>query len=161
MNNLEIFIRDGKTNFVPGETIAGEISWQLQSAAKALELRLIWFTEGKGTSDISVEQTQRVEAPALTGQQKFSLQLPPAPYSFAGKLIELSWALELVAMPGADAARADFVLAPNGRAVTLGTESGHDIETNVPNWIQKKLNSEKPSSIQSKNPFETSTSNRR
>lgn len=160
MNNLEIFIGERKTNFAPGEMIGGEISWQLQESVKALELRLIWFTEGKGTGEISVEQTQRIELPAMTGRQKFSFQLPLAPYSFAGKLIELSWALELVAMPGTDAARADFVLAPGGRVITLETERGYDTQSDIPGWIQEAINPKKPSSIQSKNPFDTSTSNR-
>jgi hypothetical protein len=163
MNALEISIREGKTNFTPGTTIAGEFSWQLQKSANALELRLIWFTQGKGTSDVSVESTQRIEAPALSGKHDFSFQLPLAPHSFAGTLIELSWALELVTIPGHDSARTDFVLAPGGQKIALSQSDTGDFEelaSKVPAWLQNKIGIKKPSSIQSENPFESTTANR-
>jgi len=46
--------------------------------------------------------------------------LPAAPYSFAGKLIALRWALELVVDHGRDVARIDLLVSPWVKQVELG-----------------------------------------
>lgn len=160
MSTLEIDLRERRTNFSPGETLSGEVSWQLQNAAHAIELRLFWFTSGKGTSDVSVEQTRRFEAPALTGKHDFSFHLPLAPHSFAGTLIELTWALEAVVMPGEEATRAEFVLAPGGQKIEFSALGSDDVAAKFPGWLQGKMGFKKPSALQNENPFETTTSTR-
>ena len=47
--------------------------------------------------------------------------LPPAPYSFSGKLISLIWAVEVVAEGIKEASRLEFTLSPDGREITLSS----------------------------------------
>jgi hypothetical protein len=161
MSTLEIRTRDGKTQFRPQEIIEGAISWQLDASAEALELRLIWFTQGKGDTDVSVEDTRRFEAPALSGDSNFRFQLPAAPYSFSGKLISLSWALEFVVMPGSDATRFEFSLSPSGSEVLLPVGEGDPSKldtsklntSKLPAWLRARVQP-KTSVLQQRNPFE-------
>ena len=60
-----------------------------------------------------------------TGNRPFRFQLPDAPYSFSGKLISLIWAIEAVAEGIKEAARYEFVLAPEGREIELGSTTKH------------------------------------
>lgn len=118
MPQLNIQLSEERHEFRPGETIQGRFSWELEKDAD-VELRLIWFTQGKGTQDVGIIQTQRVERPPMAGEEAFKFILPNGPYSFTGKLITLAWALELVTIPGDEAQRVDFTLSPTGHWVVL------------------------------------------
>lgn len=121
MNDLRIRTPGDRTAFEPGEAITGAVYWSLASPPRAIELRLFWFTRGKGTEDFAVADTQRFESPLAEEARPFRLQLPEAPYSFSGKLISLVWALELVVEPSGGIERLELVVAPGGREVLLGT----------------------------------------
>ena len=60
---LVITTSEGGTWFKPGEMIAVNAEWYLDGPAEAIEVRLFWYTEGTGTQDVGVVQTQRVEDP--------------------------------------------------------------------------------------------------
>ena len=119
MNNLSISIDGGASSFVPGQSITGTISWQYTNPLTSLELRLFWYTQGRGTQDVEVIDVLAVENPLMSGNQTFSFMLPESPFSFSGKLISLLWALELVAKPGNDVSRTEITLSPTGREVVL------------------------------------------
>jgi hypothetical protein len=119
MNALDLRVQDHKTAFRPGEALEGSMEWTLDRNVEALELRLIWYTQGKGDADVSVEDARRFEAPSLSGSAPFRFTLPAAPYSFSGKLISLSWALEIVTIPGEDSMRYELALSPSGQEVLL------------------------------------------
>jgi len=119
MDRLTVTTDDHVTSFTPGSTVSGVLSWELQRGPEALELRLFWYTEGKGTQDVEVVATHRIEGPASTGSESFSLVLPDSPYSFSGKLITLAWALELVALPEGSSQRLDIVMSPSGSEIVL------------------------------------------
>lgn len=138
MNTLSISSRDNKINFNPGDTLEGNISWQLSAPIEALELRLIWFTSGQGDTDVSVENMQRFDAPSLTGDSTFRFTLPTAPHSFSGQLISLSWALELVVIPGTAASKWEFIMAPGGQEIILSQSIKPDL-SQVPAWFKNKL----------------------
>jgi len=123
MNELKIELRPARTNFAPGEELAGMASWILDQTPRAMEQRLFWFTKGAGNEDVGVVETVRFDHPAAQESRPFRLRLPESPYSFSGKLITLAWALELVAEPSQTVARADIVVAPNGREVQLQAAS--------------------------------------
>jgi hypothetical protein len=157
MNSLDIRIRDNRTTFSPGETIEGALHWTLDSAVEALELRLVWHTQGKGDTDVSVEDTRRFEAPSPAGSESFRFALPEAPYSFSGKLISLSWMLELVVLPGEDAAQIEFVLAPSGKEVLLAQGEDNKPSVNRPfsNWLKRKSTPHSSgSALEQRNPFD-------
>lgn len=121
MSQLNIAIREQRTAFQPGEEISGAVEWKLDKAPEALELRLFWFTRGKGTEDASVVDTLHFDHPMQEGARSFRFKLPGTPYSFSGKLISLIWALELVADPSKEMVRLEIVIAPGRKEIELGT----------------------------------------
>ena len=125
MNQLDITAQNAKQNYRPGEWFEGRAEWQCDHDVEAVEVRLIWFTRGKGDTDVSVLDVQREENPPRIGCRTFRFQLPDSPYSFSGKLISLIWAIEVVIEGARDAARLEFTLAPDGREIELGSTTAH------------------------------------
>jgi hypothetical protein len=121
MGKLNIELNDSKDAFAPGEQVEGRIEWTLDANPRALELSLLWYTSGKGTRDVQVLHTHKIDSPGAFGSDKFSFTLPAGPYSFSGKLISLIWALELTCTPGDDAVRTEIVVSPTGREIILGS----------------------------------------
>lgn len=119
MDRIEVSTKDGRLSFLPGETIEGTVSWHLDEAPRSVELRLFWYTEGKGDRDLEIVRTFSFEAPGAEDRRGFRLEAPAEPWSFSGKLISLSWALEAVAEPGAKAGRTEILISPTGSEVRL------------------------------------------
>jgi hypothetical protein len=126
MNTLKIGTYGEQTAFQPGATIAGRVLWILEEAqeVEAVELRLFWYTEGKGTRDVSLVQWLRFDQPQRREQREFSFVAPASPHSFSGKLISLIWALELVVLPSEEAERLLLTIGPGAAEVRL--EGGSD-----------------------------------
>jgi hypothetical protein len=125
VTNLRIDLDGDRRWFLPGDTVSGRAVWRLDTDPEAVELRLFWHTQGKGTEDVEVIDQVRTEAAGAAGERAFALRLPEGPYSFSGSLITLSWALELVALPGGELDRVDLVVAPTPvelRLTSLGRE---------------------------------------
>lgn len=116
MNTLSIDTGE-QTSFRPGEEITVEVSWDLSPAPSKLELRVVWNTSGKGTSDIGVASRTTIEHPSASDRQRVTVSLPEAPYSFSGRIVSVVWALELVALPSKKSYRAEIVIGPNGQEV--------------------------------------------
>ena len=114
---VSIEIANSQHSFRPAETIRGAISWHLDSDPRKLELRLFWYTRGKGDQDVDV--VDRLSFEGAIGRQDFSLILPGEPYSFSGKLISLVWALELVSEEPDETCRLEFLLSPTGEEIRL------------------------------------------
>lgn len=110
---------DREDGFLPGETLRGRASWRLDRDPSTVDLRLFWYTSGKGTRDIDIVHTQRFEHPRCEEQRAFSIDLPREPYSFSGTLISLIWAIELIVAPGLEAERKEFVLSPSRNEIVL------------------------------------------
>ncbi len=119
MNQLKLGTRDDRTEYRPGEEIAGAAGWQLDQPPKSVEVRLFWYTRGKGTEDVGVVNTVRFEQPQREEARPFRFTAPAEPYSFSGKLISLLWAIELVVQPGPDSARVELTISPTGKEVVL------------------------------------------
>jgi hypothetical protein len=119
MNELQIRTPEGWTSFEPGAEIDLDLSWDLTAEPQSLELRIVWNTAGKGTTDLSVVQSYPIDSPAPRDAQRMTITLPASPYSFSGKLVSLIWALELVALPGMQSTRQEIIIAPAGREVVL------------------------------------------
>jgi hypothetical protein len=124
--DLRIELPAGRTAFRPGATLTGVVSWRLPVALDSLELRLFWFTRGKGTEDVSVVAHREYASPGLSGRREFSFKLPESPYSFSGRLVSLTWALELVTPRGKQSARVEFVLSPFDHEILLGEPAPDD-----------------------------------
>jgi len=119
---ITIELDGGRTGFRPGELLTGSVAWRLERPAKDLEVRLFWFTQGKGTQDVRVTAIRRVDVIGLQGRGGFRFKLPDSPYSFSAKLISLAWAIEAVAQPGERSARVEIVIAPEGKEVRLDAD---------------------------------------
>jgi hypothetical protein len=121
---LAVAVADGRAAFAPREAVEGTVSWRFAEPPAKVELRLLWYTEGRGEQDVQVVAAVPFEAPAAADRRPFRLSLPPGPYSFSGRLASLHWALEAVAEPGDRSARAEIVVAPKGREVRLDPAAG-------------------------------------
>jgi hypothetical protein len=116
---LEIRVDGGRDAFAPGEPIRGTLGWTLEEAPRELTLKLIWYTEGRGDRDVGVARTLSIDAPAAIGNRSFDLAGPGGPYSCSGRLVSIRWALEAACEPGGHSARAELVIAPEGREVQI------------------------------------------
>ncbi len=130
MNTLTIVLEQNRTVFRPGDVVAGTARWQLEDQAKEAELRLLWYTQGKGDEDASLVDTMTFTQPSLSDQRSFRLTLPNGPYSFSGSLISLTWALELSTRPGHNCERTEITVSPTGHEILL--EAVPDGEAKLP-----------------------------
>jgi hypothetical protein len=119
MDRIQVTVRDNRFFFRPGEEIEGTVAWHFDEAPRSVELRLFWYTEGKGTQDVEIVTTFPFEAPEADDRRGFRIPAPAEPWSFSGKLISLAWALEAVAEPGAKAGRTEVLISPNGSEILL------------------------------------------
>lgn len=119
MEPLVVEIQNGANSFLPGETVEGTVSWQLDRPAVTAELRLFWYTQGKGDQDVGVVSTVSFGNPELQDRRPFRVTLPDGPFSFSGKLISLAWALELVMEPGSRASRTEITVSPTRMEILL------------------------------------------
>lgn len=118
-DELGLFIDHNQTGFAPGAFLELSALWALPAAPASLEVRLFWYTRGKGTEDVKVVATEKIATPAAAGEARLRFTLPAAPWSFSGKLVSLVWAVELVAEPGARSTRCEFFLSPSGKEILL------------------------------------------
>ncbi len=116
---IRLGLRENKTAFRPGETIAGAVLWEFAKAPTSAEVRLVWSTRGKGTEDGETVEVVTLDAPPAADTREFSFQAPNGPYSFSGTLIAVLWAVEFVAEPGSEFERIEIVIAPDAREITL------------------------------------------
>ena len=110
---------DGANAFRPGDTVEGTVRWQLPEPPESIELRLFWSTSGKGDQDLEVMEMVPFGSPGAQDRRTFRVRLPEGPYSFSGKLITLTWALEAVAQPGDRAAHVEITMSPTGEELQL------------------------------------------
>lgn len=104
MNGPLVRIRfDGNGRvYHPGETLSGE--YRIESVAtdevKAVEVSVLWYTEGKGDEDLAVHDFWRRSAEAGDGIDlrrpgRFSTVLPKSPLSYRGILVKVRWCVRV------------------------------------------------------------------
>lgn len=121
MDSLTIDIADMNTSFHPGQSVRGQVQWQLAEKPEKASLRLLWYTAGKGTEDVGVVRTVEFDNPAATDSRRYDFTLPVGPYSFSGQLISLLWTLELEV--AGQCMRQDITVSPTGKEVKLYPEA--------------------------------------
>lgn len=132
MSWMTLDLRGGKTSFKPGESVEGSVRWELDAPPSKVEVRLFWYTRGKGTEDVAVEGSAAWESPSNAEKREFALNLPEAPYSFSGKLISVLWAVEAVVEPPSEVARVEIVVSPSGAEVVLPVLTEEQTKTPFP-----------------------------
>jgi hypothetical protein len=104
MNGPLVRIRfDGNGRvYRPGETLSGE--YRIESVApeeiKAIEVSVLWYTEGKGDEDLAVHSFWRISADNgerldLPRPGRFSTVLPRSPLSYRGILVRIRWCVRV------------------------------------------------------------------
>ncbi len=120
---LNLQLNGNVSEYVAGETIRGTASWEsLPEKTNKLSVRLIWYTQGKGDRDVELLASLDYEiTPGMRrgGQQGFDFVAPSRPYSFSGKLIELTWAVEVIAYPTRDSVVEKIVIGPERKVRDL------------------------------------------
>jgi hypothetical protein len=134
MSELRIELREDRSSYEPGEELMGTAVWQLSQVPRLVELRLFWFTRGKGTEDAGVIATTVFDRPVAEETRAFRFRLPEGPYSFSGKLISLIWALELVVQPTKQVVRREIILALDGEEIRLDTLPGNEKSKRLFPW---------------------------
>ena len=119
MNKLAIQLAEERTAFRPREILRGAAEWELVQAPAAVEVRLCWFAQVQGVSEVRVVETVRYDRPLGTDRRNFDFRLPEAPYSYAGPLAMLSWAVELVTLPDKEFTQVFFTMGPGGEVIEL------------------------------------------
>lgn len=115
MNELVFHLK--RAQYRPGDTVRGTFRWRQPNPYEALELKLRWFTSGKGARDSGVVRSIRFVKPGCTGERSFHMPLPVEAYSFSGQLISLTWALELT--QGGSRRQVEITISPSGREIYL------------------------------------------
>jgi hypothetical protein len=124
VRDLVVQLEGGRAAYEPGDVLEGSASWDLGFAPAGLEVRLYWKTSGKGTTDVAIVEVVHLSAGAARGRQPFRFRLPQQPYSFSGRLIALTWGIEVVVEPGRSSQHLELVMAPGRRAVILHSADG-------------------------------------
>jgi hypothetical protein len=86
----------------PGETLSGEywIETAEPGAVKAIEVSVLWHTEGKGDEDFAVHDFRRIAVEERVGMDPrcpglFSTVLPNSPLSYDGQIVKIRWCVRV------------------------------------------------------------------
>lgn len=89
-------------SYRPGESLSGEYVFQELSAdqIKALEVSVLWYTEGKGEEDMTVHKFWRTDleiGDVFEPQRpaRFETILPNSPLSYNGQIIKVHWCVRV------------------------------------------------------------------
>lgn len=86
----------------PGETLSGQYRIHALRAVEvtAVEVSILWHTEGKGDKDMAVHEFWRRDAEEgfpidLRRPEQFSTTLPNSPLSYEGQILKLRWCVRV------------------------------------------------------------------
>jgi len=104
MNEPHVTIRfDGNGRvYRPGEILSGEyrINAVDPREVKAVEVSVLWRTEGKGDEDLAVHDFRRLSRDAgeeidLLRPGRFKTKLPNSPLSYHGVIVKIRWCVRV------------------------------------------------------------------
>ena len=119
---MEVKLERQPAAFSPGELIEGKVKWSdlpISDSNTVIEIRLVWYTDGKGTRDVEIVSVEPIKNVSDIGEQDFRFTAPHRPSSFSGVLISLTWAVEIVALDSKASSRETLVIAPMGSEIVL------------------------------------------
>jgi hypothetical protein len=95
---ISLMLRQTSRLYHPGDELTGEYQIDAVDPQEivAVEISVLWYTEGKGDEDLAVHYFQRrVPADAEEGDlrrlHQFSTVLPNSPLSYAGQIVKIHW----------------------------------------------------------------------
>lgn len=105
--DLTIQLHEGRKCYYSGETLSGEYRLGPCDPAelRAIELSVLWYTEGKGDEDMAVHHFERTGADngeLVNPEQprRFSTVLPNSPLSYDGVIVKIHWCVRVRAFFG-------------------------------------------------------------
>ncbi len=104
MNEPEIIIRLDENGrlYWPGATLSGE--YRIDAAEgqglQAVEVSVLWYSEGKGDEDMAVHEFWRKDAESgelgdPRRPDRFSTTLPQSPLSYDGQIVKIRWCVRV------------------------------------------------------------------
>lgn len=85
-------------DFSPLQTLLGRFTWDSsgREGIRAIEISVLWHTEGKGDEDMEVHYFRRISVDSPDGNQldrpiEFGVKLPPSPLSYEGQIMKIRW----------------------------------------------------------------------
>jgi hypothetical protein len=107
VNEPEILIRldeNGRT-YCPGATLSGEYRIEAVEGQglQAVEVSVLWYSEGKGDEDLAVHEFWRKDADSgelgdPRRPDRFSTVLPQSPLSYDGRIVKIRWCVRVRAI---------------------------------------------------------------
>jgi hypothetical protein len=104
MNDTDILLQLDRDPplFQPGETVSGSVEVRVppDRDLDAVELSILWYTEGKGDEDLGVHYFDRLSRtdgtlPSPGTAQRFATPLPRSPLSYDGVIIKIHWCVRV------------------------------------------------------------------
>ncbi len=104
MSTPEIIIRFDRLDhdYSPGQTLSGEyrVEGIEPEQVAAVEVSVVWYTEGKGDHDMAVHEFwrndfDRGEVLVPNRPQRFSTALPLSPLSYDGQIVKIRWCVRV------------------------------------------------------------------
>jgi hypothetical protein len=98
---IEILFDTERTQYDPGNELTGQFLVVPEDARslKAVELSILWYTEGKGDEDIGVHHFERIDAQDGANDLRrpipFRTRLPNSPLSYQGSIIKIVWCVRV------------------------------------------------------------------
>ncbi len=95
---VTLHLHNSRREYNPGDTLTGEFRLDVVNRwdIRAMEVSVLWYTEGKGDEDLQVHHFYRLSAddgdyinPFRPG--RFSTKLPNSPLSYDGVIVKIRW----------------------------------------------------------------------
>lgn len=100
--SVRVLLDGNRRVYQPGETLSGE--YRLESLKlvepAAVEVSVLWHTEGQGDEDLAVHHFERLSAGEQPGldlrrPRRFSTRLPSSPLSYQGEIVKIHWCVRV------------------------------------------------------------------
>ena len=137
MNSLTLTFQQDLTRYFPGETLRGNLQWQLTRDEKQLLIQLLWHTSGESVRNAHVAEVITVDNPGLQGERAFEFTLPEGPHSFEGKLITLHWCVEATAPRNKATEVKSFTLSPTGEPLKRPVLETDQFPAGTPEFVRR------------------------
>lgn len=116
-----------ESTLLAGSQVRQQIEWFFESVPDYIEHRIVWIYGCQDREFETTVRTTRINAFDARGRTSIDLQLPAGPYSYAGKLLCIRWAIDIVAYPSREKKRQHFSLV----APTLNLQQS-DVSVDLP-----------------------------
>ena len=100
--SVRILLDGNRRIYQPGDLLSGD--YQVESLKwiepTAVEISVLWHTEGQGDEDLAVHHFERIDTAAQPGidfrrPQRFSTHLPASPLTYQGVIVKIRWCVRV------------------------------------------------------------------